>query len=498
MGAQLYMYDYTNRTYTKWPAKDECTVFHNRSRELNRLSDVLEDPHAQLFIVYGRRGVGKSALLTRVVADRPHIYYRASRRTLPIQLEELATTVRDTYPDQFVPDSFTSTDEFLRFLADRAFQNPTEEVVVVIDELPYLAQSDPGLLTALQHWWDANKRFANLRIFLTGSYVSFMEREVLSVNAPLYNRRTGAMHLQPLTYFEAAAFFPGYSSRERIEAYAVLGGLPSYLEQFDADQSLDENLLRTVLRPNTYLNQEPEWLLLQDLRSDVVYSSILRAIASGRRRPSEIARAIGRRSAHDVAPHLEMLQGLGLVTRQVPVTDQKLSGSRRSLYWMADNYLAFWYRYVDPLARLIVQGRGDLALVRIKESFHEFVAIPPWEEVCRQFLWHALAQGSLPKGVEFTELGPWWDDKSEIDIVALDGLRVALAGSCKWTNAPMTTRDLHDLQSAVTTAAGSLDPLPTMWYALFSRAGFEPVLQTIAADRSNRILLLTLDDLFAP
>src|SRR5579872_2444242 len=334
---------------------DHPAVFHNRRRELSRLKDVLDETCAQLFIVYGRRGVGKSALLTRAVAGRPHIYYRASRRTLPIQLEELTAAVRDAYSDHFVPDAFTSTDEFLRFLATRASQNPKEAVVVVIDELPYLAQSDPGLLTAIQHWWDTSRVLPNLHVFLTGSYVSFMEREVLGVNAPLYNRRSGAMHLQPLRYFEAAEFFPLYSPRRLVEVYAVLGGLPSYLEQFDAGRSLDENLLRTALRPNTYLNQEPEWLLLQDLRSDVVYGSILRAIAAGRRKPSDIARAIGRRSAQDVAPHLEMLQGLGLVVRQVPVTERRLPGSRRSLYWLADNYLTFWYRYVDPLGRLFVQ-----------------------------------------------------------------------------------------------------------------------------------------------
>jgi hypothetical protein len=192
-----------------------------------------------------------------------------------------------------------------------------------------------------------------------------------------------------------------------------------------------------------------------------------------------------------------VLQGLDLVVRQVPVTDRRLPGSRRSLYWLADNYLAFWYRYVDPLGRLIVQDRGDLALARIKETFHQFVAMPPWEEVCRQFLWHALAREKLPKGLEFTELGPWWDDQSEIDIVALDGTRAVLAGSCKWTNAPMTTRDLYDLRSAVTRAAGSLDPLPDIWHVLFSREGFEPALQAIAADPSNRVLLLTVDDLFA-
>lgn len=471
-------------------------VFHNRGRELRSLNDVLADPRAQLFIVYGRRGVGKSALLTQAVADRPHVYYRASRRTLPIQLDELTAAVREVYSDHFVPDAFTSTDEFLRFLTTRASQHPEEAVVVVIDELPYLAQSDPGLLTALQHWWDASKQFANLRIFLTGSYVSFMEREVLSLNAPLYNRRTGAMHLQPLTYLEAAEFFPGYSPRQLVEVYAVLGGLPSHLEQFDPEHSLDDNLLRTSLRPNTYLNQEPEWLLLQDLRSDVVYGSILRVIASGRRKPSDIARAIGRQSAQDIAPRLEMLQGLGLVARQVPVTDQRRPGSRRSLYWLADNYLAFWYRYVDPLGRLVVQGRADLALTRIKETFHEFVAVPPWEEVCRQFLWHQLAREALPSGIQFTELGPWWDDHVEIDIVALDGNRAVLAGSCKWTNAPMTTRELYDLRAAVTHAGESLNPGPNLWYILFSREGFEPALRAIATDPANRVVLLAVGELF--
>jgi len=205
--------------------------------------------------------------------------------TLPLQLETLTAMARDAYPSAFLAQPFASMETFLAWLAHLAQGQAEQPVVVILDELPYLADVDRGFLTVLQHWWDQQKRLPNLKLILTGSYVAFMERQVLDLNAPLYNRRTGSLKLEPFDYLEAALFFPGYTPQERIEAYAVLGGMPSYLEQFDPDRNLEENLLATALRRNTYLNEEPDWLLLEDLRKDVVYGSILRAIATGNRRP---------------------------------------------------------------------------------------------------------------------------------------------------------------------------------------------------------------------
>jgi AAA+ ATPase superfamily predicted ATPase len=246
--------------------------------------------------------------------------------------------VREAYPGSFLGQPFASVSVFLDFLAhlagERATADHPEPVAVVLDEIPYLADADPGLLTVLQHWWDANKRRPNLKVFIAGSYVSFMERQVLDASAPLYNRRTAAMRLEPMDYADAALFFSGYSPWEKMETYAILGGMPSSLEQFDPARGIEENVLVTALRRNTYLSEEPDWLLLEDLRRDVTYGSILRAVASGERRPSDIARAIGKESAQSVAPQLETLRDLGLLAREVPITEKRRARSRNSLYFL--------------------------------------------------------------------------------------------------------------------------------------------------------------------
>jgi uncharacterized protein len=471
-------------------------AFLNRTRELASLRTAATSDQAELVIVYGRRGVGKSTLLSRAVNGMRHVFYGATRRTLPVQLEDLTAVVRGAYPDEFVPAMFTSVEDFLRFLAELARRHPAEPVVAIIDELPYLADVDPGLLTVLQHWWDRSKGLANLKLFLAGSYVGFMERQVLGASAPLYNPRTGQLKLEPLRYDEAALFFPSYSPRERIEAYAVLGGMPTYLERFDPDRGLDENLLLTVLRPNTFLNREPDWLLLEDLRRDVIYGSILRAVATRNRRPSDIARSIGKASAQDITRQIEALRDLNLIRREVPITDIRRPMSRRSLYWLADNYLAFWYRYVDPNQSLITEDQRQRVLARIKQSFHEYVARPPFEEVCRQFLLRAYGADRLPTDLHFNAVGTWWNRTHEIDIVAQEGSATTLVGSCKWTNASMDGGDLYQLRQALTAAKAELTPASSCWYALFSREGFDASLVAAAGESDSRVLLFTPEDLF--
>jgi uncharacterized protein len=487
--------------------------FYNREHERQILQDAIESKRSELIIVYGRRGVGKSALLeeTLTASDCPYVFYRATRRTLSLQMEALTEAVREAFPEAFIPQSFADVSVFLNFLAHRAGEQKKQNgkpVIAVIDELPYLADVDPGLLTVLQHWWDANKRRPNLKVFLAGSYVAFMEKQVLDSNAPLYNRRTGAMKLEPLGYAEAALFFPDYSYQAKMEAYAILGGMPSYLEQFDPMQTVEANVKRTVLRRSTYLSEEPDWLLLEDLRKDTLYGSILQAVAKGERKPSDIARAIGKNSAQDIAPALETLRALGLLVREVPVTELRQSRSRNSLYWIADSYLDFWYRFVDPSRSLIARGLGErLWEQTIAPNLQEYLSRPTFERACRQFLWQAFAGGRLPQELLPTEIGTWWraGDK-ELDVVGLDAQsKVVLLGSCKWTNAPMDVAEYAALLSDSRAAAADLnigkDALggaDSPWLALFSRSGFTPRLKELADQQiPRRLLLYSLDDLYS-
>lgn len=474
------------------------------------LRSVLQSPRAELIIVYGRRGVGKSALLEHALAGSgiPYIFYRATRRTLRLQLDALTDATREAFPDAFLPQPFASVAVFLEYLTHLSGlrADGSAALAVVIDELPYLADVEPGLLTTLQHWWDASKRRSpNLKIFLAGSYVAFMERQVLDVSAPLYNRRTGAMRLEPLSYFDAARFFPAYSLEDRMTAYAILGGLPSYLEQWDTERGIEENVKATILRRNTYLSEEPDWLLLEDLRKDITYGSILRAIAQGARRPSDIARAIGKSSAQDITQPLSTLRELDLVAREVPLTEKRDARARNSLYFLADSYLDFWYRFVDPARSLVARGLGQsLWERRIAPSLSAFVSRPCFERACRQWVWRALETGVVLPGdlaERIADVGTWWGagDK-EIDVVAADERgAVTLAGSCKWTNAPVDVSEYAALQSDIqaAVASGSLPLAPDLWLALFSRSGFTDRLRALAARQEPpRLLLIDLPVLY--
>ncbi len=478
--------------------------FYNRDRERRSLTEAVQSSRAELFILYGRRGVGKSALLRAVLDTQgfPFLYYRGVRRTLTLQLAALTEAFRAAFPGVFLPQPFSSTSVFLEALvyeADaRAARGNKEPVCVVLDELPYLADVDPGLLTVLQHFWDDTKRRSNLKLFLCGSYLSFMERQVLDANAPLYNRRTGAMKLEPLDYAEAALFFPGYTPEQKMVAYAVLGGMPSYLEQFNPALSVEENAKATILRPNTYLAQEPDWLLLEDLRRDVVHGSMLRAVAQGARKPSDIARAIGKDSAQDIGPQLSTLQNLGLLVREVPMTEKRQARSRNSLYFLSDHYLDFWYRFVDPARSLIAQERGAQVWEhQISPALHAYVSRPAFERACRDFLWRSLRAGTLPSSLHFAEVGTWWGAGDvEIDVVAVDEQgTVAAAGSCKWTHAAMDVSAYAALQSDLVKAGfSSADP----HLFLFSRSGFTERLRILAAAQQPvRLFLIDLPDLYA-
>jgi len=276
--------------------------------------------------------------------------------------------------------------------------------------------------------------------------------------------------------------------------------MPSYLEELRPERGLWENVRDGILRPGARLADEPAWLRFADLRNDALYASALRAIALGDHRPSQIARAIGKARADDIAFHLERLCALRLVQRTVPIHQVQQSRSRQALYLLADHYVAFWYRFVDRLRHLLGTRQYAQALQRIQASFDQYVSVHPYEDVCRQFLWRALAAGRLPPSLSFDSVGSWWAGaetaQDELDVVAMREGRAWLIGECKWSAQPVGRRELEGLSAALRKAARDLNPIDRPWRALFSRAGFGQELLAIATDPAERVLLFAPEDLY--
>lgn len=456
-----------------------------------------------MVVVYGRRGVGKSALLAEALRGSRHFFYQASTRMLPQQLEDLTEAVRAFATQDFVVGVLPSIDSALDAIAQIAARMAPEPAVVVFDELPYLALAEPAISSVLQRWWDRVRQQgpANLKVFLLGSLMSWMEEQTLSVRGPLHNRRTGQIRVEPLGYADSALFYPGYEPVDRVAAYAVWGGMPTYLSEIDPQSDLWSNVRESILVRSGRLAEEPVWLRFADLRSDAVYESILRAVATGSRRPGKIAVAIGRDKADEVMYHLDRLCDLHLLERVVPIHERRTVRSKNSLYRLADHYVAFWYRFVDRLRHLLAMGLYDQAVEAIRRSFDHYVSEQAFEDLCRQYLWRAYATGRLPPDLTFDDIGAWWKsqngDMDQIDLVATKDDKAVLVGECKWSSQPCGSRELEGLRAALRRAAEDLAPVDRPWRALFSRSGFTSDIVALAADPAERLLLASPAELYA-
>jgi hypothetical protein len=449
-------------------------VFVDREREVERLRAAWDSDRAELVVVYGRRRVGKTALLRHVFADVPHAYWVATLAS-DEQLRRGFTEAlwRGEQPADAGPGfTYDSWEVAFRAIAELG---AGDRRVVVIDEYPHLVSSQPGVSTKLQKVWDERLQHSNLLLVLCGSSVGMMEREVLDYGAALYGRRTGQLRLGPLPFRAAASFVARYGLVDQMATYAILGGIPAYLQQFDDRRPLVDNIERHILDPNGYLYPEPEFLLREELREPRNYFGILQAIAGGRTQLNEIAQAVGlERTA--VTRYLATLRELGLVERRVPITEEQPDKSRKGLYYLADHFLRFWFRYVGPRQSVLQSGITAPLARQVAEELPQFIG-PAFEEVCSAWLAEQAAADSLPVTIE--RVGRWWADRAEVDIVGL-GPAAVLVAECKWTARPVGASLLADLRRS-TAALVERFPGRRVVYALFARSGFTDELQAAAA-----------------
>jgi len=329
--------------------------FIGRARELEVLEDLYESGDPELFVLFGRRRVGKTELLQRFCEGRRAVYFLAAQVREKDNLRAFRDALRDGLDDPVLDTiNFPDWPSALAFAAECTRD---ERLVLILDEFPYLCESTKGLPSLVQQFWDQRGKDSQLMIVLCGSQVSFMEQEVLAESSPLFGRRTGQRQLEPLPPSEALRFHPGWSVEQRVLTYGILGGMPAYLRRFRDDRSIEDNLLREVLRPEGYLFDEVSFLLRSELSNPATYNSILAAIAGGAEKVGDIALVVGVDST-TANKYLHTLRELRLVERVIPVTDPNPLRSRRGTYRIADRFVAFHFRHVQPHLSLIQADRG--------------------------------------------------------------------------------------------------------------------------------------------
>jgi AAA+ ATPase superfamily predicted ATPase len=462
-------------------------MFINRKEELNQLEVLYRSERAELFVLYGRRRVGKTELLRAFCEGKPHLFFIA---TLSSDNEQLANFSQQIYafdhvevPEGFAFPSWEAAFRALVELTVHGTGSPGGRArpVVVLDEFTYLITGNKAILSIIQKVWDALLKNTRIMLVLCGSYIGMMETEVLGYRAPLYGRRTAGTLLQPLDLPSSALFFANYTPEEQFLAWAVLGGMPYYLRTFSDRHTVYDNVRTHILQARTgTLFNEPRLLLMEELREPRNYFSILRAIAQGRTRMNDIALASGVAEVTSVARYLDILQQMRLVTRHVPVTESQPDKSKKGLYRVDDHFLRFWFRYVQPNHASLDLGLGDAILEkRIKPNLDDFVSAS-FEEAACAYIARLAQKGQLSFIPE--RIGGWWDRAAEIDVVAYSETdKTALVGECKWSVNPVGINVLANLkQKALVLLHDS--PLQKIQYALFSRSGFTPAMKRQAVE----------------
>ncbi len=466
-------------------------MFVNRERELKSLESRYGSDQAEFVLVIGRRRVGKTALLAAFATGKHRtLRFTAYLDSEENQLRRLSSRLRRLERPELVP-----SEDFTYGTWEALFQTmgalaADERLLFILDEWPYLAGSSPRLASVLQHVWDENLQHSRLMLVLSGSYLSVMERDILGKRAPLYGRRTSQLLLRPLGLRDAQAFLPGYSAETMVEAYAVGGGMPGYLRQLSDRYDLLGNLRRSVFNPDSFLYNEPDLLLREELREPRLYAALLRAIAAGHHRVSEITRVAGFVDRGTTNRYLDTLRGLGLVEHRRPL-DPRRSQQSWGSWHLADPYLRFWGRWILPYTSQIEFGEAERLIQEVlRPGWDRFVG-SAWEELARRHVYELAAERSLPFWPE--EVGSWWSSQAQIDVVAVhSGRRSALLGEARWRREKMSVADLEALETRARHWLGD-ERGWDLWYALYSRSGYSEELRARGVTDSHLLLVSPSD-----
>jgi AAA+ ATPase superfamily predicted ATPase len=469
-------------------------AFFNRTDELAALSERLRSDRGEYFVLYGRRRVGKSELLLHFGERCRQLYFEASSGSRQDQLDDLSAELaefsgRRIYAEQPLASWRAGFTAFSELLAEG-------QTMIVLDEFQFIARQEPEIGSLLNRFVREHADNPDLFLCLSGSDISFFEREIVGYGATTYGRRTGSLKLEPFAWAEVGSFAAGWSVEDRIRAWAVLGGVPYYLKELDPTEPLAETIRRAVLYPDGLLREEPRFLLSQEsrLRDQSTYMSCLRAIAAGDTRLNEIAQRVGKTRSEEARPFLEILEEMGLVRRRYPVTQ---ASGKKVTYAIDDPFLRFWFRFVAPReSRLATREQADRYLEdSVLPQLDKFVSEDAFERVCQDWL-----AGELEDAVE---VGWWWGSirrreqgklrnrSYEADVVAVDPQGKAIAlGSCKWPDAG-TEGHAHGAEELdkLETIREELEAPEALLY-FFDRAAFSPRLRELEAERDDIRLVL--------
>lgn len=456
--------------------------FVNREEELSFLEKAYRTGGFHFIPIYGRRRIGKTRLIQEFIKDKKAIYFLADSASENEQLKNLGIIVGEFFKDSIlVGAGFKDWYQFFAYIKEKH----SPGLILIIDEFPYLVNSNPAISTVFQKGIDENLKDTKLFLILMGSSIGMMEKEVLFYKAPLYGRRTGSLEVREMAFDALKDFFQEKSFEELIKIYAVFGSMPAYIEKVDPRMDIFTNINELALERRQFLYNEVEYILREEFREPRNYFVILKSIAQGKRRLSEIINETGFEKSL-VSRYLDILKTLGFVEKDVPITEKHPEKSKQGLYRLHDKFFSFWFKYVFPNRGKIEIGNANIVLKLIKDTFEHHLSTI-YEDICRDLCRKLVGEGLM----QYSIIGKWWSKDREIDLLALDeGKKTIYFGECKWSNKRVgddVYKDLLEKSQFVDWHKGERKEK----FVLFSKSGFTQRMMDIA--RRDGVLLVNKD-----
>ena len=465
--------------------------FVDRQKELTVLEKEFNRKEASLVIVYGRRRVGKTALLKEFIKDKRALYFLATEESETMNRQAFQQVAAD-----FLDYDLLQSAQILRWepifkaLAQEAAH---QRIVLVIDEFQYIGKNNPAFLSVFQRIWDTLLSQSNIMVVLCGSLVSMMMSQTLRYDSPLYGRRTAQLKVRPIAFSYYHEFFnTPLAKDELIERYSITGGIPKYIEAFSTTGDIQTALENNLLNPSAFLFDEPNFLLQKEVSEIGSYFSILRVIADGNHKISKIA-AVLQQKQSNLPRYLNVLIDLDILAREVPVTEAHPEKSKRGLYQIRDHFIRFWFRYVYPFKGELELDNQQIVLDEMGKDFKQKFVAFAYESICRNIFAELCRKGQIDFAP--SRIGSYWrndnEGDTEIDVAAVDNQHKRLfLGECKYHAKPVDVAVYSALQEKgqskeLAAAFKSYEVV----YGLFSKSGFTDRLVKMAAENSNLILI---------
>lgn len=463
--------------------------FIGRKNELHTLNTEY-NRNSSFVVIYGRRRVGKTTLIKEFLKNKTAFYYLATEELESQSMKRLANVIARTTKNTLLQKiEFSDWLDLFQLIAD---YKPEEKKVLVIDEFPYLVRTNSAFPSILQNAWDEFLKDSNVMLILSGSLMGMMQKHALSYDSPLYGRRTAQMRLTPLP-FTSIYETQNLPFEQAVEQFALTGGVPKYLEFFEDGRPLEEQLKDVVFSKNGFLYEEPNFLLKSESLTAVNYFSIIKTIADGNHKLGKIASALGQESS-SLTPYLSTLSNLGFIEKRTPITEKNPEKSRKGLYFIADNFLRFWFCYVYPYKGELELDNMQIVLDEIHKDFKEKFVAFAYEDICKDI----FAKLCSNNAISFvpSRIGSYWlndyDGDTEIDVMSVDHQnKQVFVGECKYHTKPVDATVYFALKEKVDNAAEIRKSFPkyNVIYGLFSKGGFTKRMLDIAKENPNILLI---------